>query len=42
MRQYRLSDRVITVLSLTVLSIPSFVLAGLLILAGLRSTTSPG
>ncbi|BBU21808.1 ABC transporter permease [Mycobacterium xenopi] len=35
-RQYRLSDRVITVLSLTVLSIPSFVLAGLLILAGLR------
>ncbi|MGB9222359.1 ABC transporter permease [Mycobacterium sp.] len=35
-RQYRLSDRVITVLSLTLLSIPSFVLAGLLILAGLR------
>jgi peptide/nickel transport system permease protein len=35
-RQYRLSDRVITVLSLTILSIPSFVLAGLLILAGLR------
>jgi peptide/nickel transport system permease protein len=35
-RQYRLSDRVITVLSLTILSIPSFVLAGLLILAALR------
>lgn len=35
-RQYRLSDRVITVLSLIVLSIPAFVLAGLLILAGLR------
>ncbi|MCV7257418.1 ABC transporter permease [Mycobacterium shimoidei] len=35
-RQYRLSDRVITVLSLIVLSIPVFVLAGLLILAGLR------
>ena len=35
-RQYRLSDRVITVLSLTILSIPSFVLAGLLILGALR------
>jgi peptide/nickel transport system permease protein len=35
-RQYRLSDRVITVLSLIILSIPSFVLAGLLILAALR------
>lgn len=35
-RQYRLSDRVITVLSLVTLSVPSFVLAGLLILAGLR------
>jgi len=35
-RQYRLSDRVITVLSLVILSIPSFVLAGLLILGGLR------
>lgn len=35
-RQYRLSDRVITMLSLTILSIPSFVLAGLLILGGLR------
>jgi peptide/nickel transport system permease protein len=35
-RQYRLSDRVITVLSLIILSIPSFVLAGLLILGALR------
>jgi peptide/nickel transport system permease protein len=35
-RQYQLSDRLITVLSLILLSIPSFVLAGLLILAGLR------
>ncbi|MBW0015911.1 ABC transporter permease [Mycobacterium sp.] len=35
-RQYRLSDRIITVLSLVLLSIPSFVLAGLLILAALR------
>jgi peptide/nickel transport system permease protein len=35
-RQYRLSDRVITVLSLTILSVPSFVLAGLLILAAVR------
>ena len=35
-RQYRLSDRMITVLSLIILSIPSFVLAGLLILAALR------
>ena len=41
-RQYRLSDRVITALSLTVLSIPSFVLAGLLILAGLRVNTLTG
>jgi peptide/nickel transport system permease protein len=35
-RQYHLSDRVITVLSLTILSIPSFVLASLLILGALR------
>jgi peptide/nickel transport system permease protein len=35
-RQYQLSDRVITVLSLVILSVPSFVLANLLILAGLR------
>jgi peptide/nickel transport system permease protein len=41
-RQYRLSDRVITVLSLIILSIPSFVLAGLLILAGLRANEFTG
>ncbi|MGB8791925.1 MAG: ABC transporter permease [Mycobacterium sp.] len=41
-RQYRLSDRVITVLSLIVLSIPSFVLAGLLILAALRINNLAG
>ena len=41
-RQYRLSDRVITVLSLIVLSIPSFVLAGLLILAALRINNLTG
>lgn len=41
-RQYRLSDRVITVLSLITLSIPSFVLAGLLILAALRINTITG
>ena len=35
-RQYRVSDRVITVLSLLVLSIPTFVMANLLILAALR------
>ncbi len=35
-RQYQLSDRVITVLSLLTLSVPSFVLAGLLIIGGLR------
>ncbi|GLE52757.1 ABC transporter permease [Mycobacterium montefiorense] len=35
-RQYQLSDRVITVLSLIVLSIPSFVLASLLILGALH------
>jgi peptide/nickel transport system permease protein len=35
-RQYRLSDRVVTVVSLLVLSIPSFVLANLLILGALR------
>ena len=34
-RQYRLSDRVITVLSLLILSIPTFVMAYLLILAAL-------
>src|SRR6202008_4674193 len=41
-RQYRLSDRVITVLSLTILSVPSFVLAGLLILAAVRVNMSTG
>ncbi len=41
-RQYRLSDRIITVLSLTILSIPSFVLAGLLILAALRVNNITG
>ena len=35
-RQYRLSDRVITVLALMTLSIPSFVLASMLILVALR------
>ena len=35
-RQYRLSDRVITVLSLLVLSTPTFVVANLLILGALR------
>ena len=41
-RQYRLSDRVITVLSLITLSIPTFVLASLLILAALRVNTFTG
>jgi peptide/nickel transport system permease protein len=41
-RQYRLSDRVITVVSLIILSIPSFVLAGLLILAALRINNIAG
>jgi peptide/nickel transport system permease protein len=35
-RQYRLSDRVITVLSLLVLSAPTFVIAGMLILGALQ------
>lgn len=35
-RQYRLSDRVITVLSLLTISIPTFVMGSLLILAALR------
>src|SRR5690242_16548515 len=35
-RQYRLSDRVITVLSLLVISTPTFVIANLLILGALR------
>jgi peptide/nickel transport system permease protein len=41
-RQYRLSDRVITVLALVTLSIPSFVLASMLILAALRVNTFIG
>ncbi|HEU4361844.1 MAG TPA: ABC transporter permease [Mycobacterium sp.] len=41
-RQYRLSDRLITVLSFVILSIPTFVLAYLLILAGLRTNTILG
>jgi peptide/nickel transport system permease protein len=41
-RQYRLSDRIITVLSLVLLSIPSFVLAGLLILAALKVNNFAG
>ncbi len=36
-RQYRLSDRVVTMLALLVLSTPSFVIANLLILGGLRT-----
>lgn len=35
-RQYRLSDRVITMVSLLLLSIPTFVIANLLILAALK------
>jgi peptide/nickel transport system permease protein len=35
-RQYRLSDQIITVLSLLILSMPTFVIANLLILGGLR------
>ncbi|HZQ33665.1 MAG TPA: ABC transporter permease [Mycobacterium sp.] len=41
-RQYRLSDRVITVLSLLVLSIPTFVMANLLILVALRANNVLG
>ena len=41
-RQYHLSDRVITVLSLFVISTPVFVLANLLILAALRVNTVLG
>jgi peptide/nickel transport system permease protein len=41
-RQYRLSDRVITVLSLLVLSAPTFVIANLLILGALRVNTILG
>jgi len=41
-RQYRLSDRVITMLSLLVLSTPTFVVANLLILGALRVNTVLG
>ena len=41
-RQYRLSDRVITMLSLLVLSVPTFVLANLVILAALRVNWAVG
>ncbi|MET0456792.1 MAG: ABC transporter permease [Mycobacterium sp.] len=41
-RQYRLSDRVITVASLVVISTPTFVLANLLILGALTVNTSVG
>ena len=41
-RQYRLSDRVITVLSLLVLSAPTFVIANLLILGALKVNTILG
>ena len=41
-RQYRLSDRVITVLSLLIISTPSFVIANLLILAALRVNSVVG
>ena len=38
-RQYRMSDRVITVVSLLILSIPTFVIANLLILAALQANS---
>jgi peptide/nickel transport system permease protein len=41
-RQYQLSDRVITVLSLLVISTPTFVVANLLILAALNVNTALG
>ena len=41
-RQYRLSDRVITVLSLLILSAPTFVIANLLILGALKVNTILG
>ncbi len=41
-RQYRLSDRVITVLSLLVLSAPPFVLASLFILGALKANSTLG
>ena len=41
-RQYRISDRVVTVVSLVVISTPTFVLANLLILGALSVNTSVG
>ncbi|WP_283610904.1 ABC transporter permease [Mycolicibacterium poriferae] len=41
-RQYRLSDRVVTVLSLLILSAPTFVIANLLILGALKVNTVLG
>ena len=41
-RQYRVSDRIITVLSLLVISMPTFVVANLLILGALRANTALG
>ena len=41
-RQYRLSDRVVTVLSLLIISTPSFVLANLLILGALKGNSVLG
>ncbi len=41
-RQYRISDRVITVLALLVLSMPTFVIASLLILVGLYGNSVLG
>lgn len=41
-RQYRLSDRVVTVLSLLILSAPTFVIANLLILGALKVNTILG
>src|SRR6202000_377466 len=41
-RQYRLSDRVVTMLALLVLSTPTFVIANLLILGALRVNWAVG
>lgn len=41
-RQYRMSDRVVTAISLLVLSIPTFVMANLLILAALQVNSVAG
>src|SRR3954463_2398749 len=39
-RQYRVSDRIITVLSLLLISMPTFVVANVLILGALRANTA--